>query len=72
MMNTTLIYRIFCILTTVWLVTTICLNYYIYLLLLLILRVSYFYIEKKYRELLPVNKKNVLITGCDTGKFIIL
>ena len=43
-------------------------EYFVYILTLTILYVSCHYVDKKFREILPVDKKAVLITGCDTGK----
>ncbi|XP_063419867.1 D-beta-hydroxybutyrate dehydrogenase, mitochondrial-like [Mytilus trossulus] len=66
-MNITTAYRILCIVFFIWFVFNICVNYYVYIFLLIILKLTFIYLEQNYKKLLPVQKRCVLITGCDTG-----
>ncbi|XP_063420093.1 D-beta-hydroxybutyrate dehydrogenase, mitochondrial-like isoform X1 [Mytilus trossulus] len=66
-MNITIVYRMLMFFFLSFLTINICINYYVYLISLLVLKITYSYMEPKFRELLPVDKKAVLITGCDTG-----
>ncbi|XP_071155929.1 D-beta-hydroxybutyrate dehydrogenase, mitochondrial-like [Mytilus edulis] len=66
-MNTTLYYRMFIFIFLSFLTINICIDYYLYIISLLVLKITNSYIESKFKELLPVDKKAVLITGCDTG-----
>ncbi|XP_052094556.1 D-beta-hydroxybutyrate dehydrogenase, mitochondrial-like [Mytilus californianus] len=66
-MNTTLVYRMLMFIFLSFFTINICIDYYVYIISLLVLKITYSYVEPKFKELLPVDKKAVLITGCDTG-----
>lgn len=44
-------------------------NNYVYIISIVIVKITYSYAEIKYKNFLPVKKKAVLITGCDTGMY---
>lgn len=62
-------YRSLCLVLYISILFNLIWDYYVYLFLVIILCTSYnVFIEKRYKQLLPVNNKCVLISGCDTGK----
>lgn len=67
-MNVALIHRLFCAGFISWLTVSVFIDYYIYIILFIAFKIAYPYLEEKYKDWLPVDKRNVLITGCDTGK----
>ena len=61
-------YRLCFLVVLLMLLYSICVHHYIYIFTLVTLQITYIYLERKYKQVLPINKKAVLITGCDTGK----
>lgn len=62
-------YRSLCLVLYTSILFNLIWDYYVYLFLVIILYTSYnVFLEKRYKQFLPVNNKCVLISGCDTGK----
>ena len=61
-------YRLCFLVVLLMLLCSICVHHYIYIFTLVTLQITYIYLERKYKQVLPINKKAVLITGRDTGK----
>jgi hypothetical protein len=67
-MDITNVYRMCLWAAVLGILITICVNYCVYITCLMILHITYTCMEKRCKTLLPVYRKAVLITGCDTGK----
>ncbi|XP_052092374.1 D-beta-hydroxybutyrate dehydrogenase, mitochondrial-like [Mytilus californianus] len=62
-----IIFRIIAFTLLFALFLNICVNNYLYIISFVILKITHSYVEKKYKNSLPVSNKAILITGCDTG-----